>query len=64
MTFEKDEERCEQDHPNGKAAFTLSKFSWSKSFKENLVKVFLDKFDCLHYQSYLRNLYKKSRKMH
>ena len=43
---------------------SVSKFSWSKSFKENLVKVFLDKFDCLHYQSYLRNLYKKSQKIY
>ena len=43
-----------------KAAFTLSKFSWSKSVKENLVKVFLDKVNCLHYQSYLSNLYKKA----
>ena len=42
-----------------KAAFTISKFSWSKSIIENLVKVFLDKIDCLQYQSYLRNLYKK-----
>ena len=41
-----------------KAAFTLSKFSWSKSVIENLVKVFFDKINCLHYQSDLWNLYK------
>ena len=41
---------------NTKAAFTLSKFSWSKSIKENLVKVFLDEVDRLHYQKFFDQL--------